>query len=73
MQTLEFFAGAASSEADLEAVRSASPALHATAALMLLLAAAGLSIYKPRGLTRYGWRQQQKSLRASSAVIDSRD
>jgi hypothetical protein len=29
------------------------------AALLVLLAATVLSIYKPQGLTRYGWRKQQ--------------
>jgi hypothetical protein len=30
----------------------------AGAALVVLLAATALSVYKPRGLTRYGWRRQ---------------
>jgi hypothetical protein len=32
----------------------------AGAALLVLLAAATVSVYKPRGLTRYGWRKQQQ-------------
>lgn len=39
--------------------------LHSGAALLLLLAATTLSVYKPRGLTRYGWRKQH-DLRAAS-------
>ena len=39
---------------------SSSPVLHAGAALVLLLGAAALSVYKPRGLTRHGWRKQQE-------------
>jgi hypothetical protein len=35
-----------------------SPVLHASAALLLLLVATILSVYKPRGLTPYGWRKQ---------------
>lgn len=31
----------------------------AGAALLVLLVAVTLSVYKPRGLTRYGWRQQR--------------
>ncbi|MEU0042901.1 hypothetical protein [Streptomyces werraensis] len=31
----------------------------AAAALVVLLVAVALSVYKPRGLTRYGWRRQQ--------------
>ncbi len=32
----------------------------AGAALLVLLVATGVSVYKPRGLTRYGWRKQQE-------------
>ena len=38
-----------------------SPVLHSAAAVAVLLAAAALSVYKPRGLTAYGWRQRQTS------------
>jgi len=31
---------------------------HATAGLLVLLLPVTLSLYKPRGLTRYGWRKQ---------------
>ena len=47
---------------DLGALRSGSATLHASAAVILLLAAAGLSVYKPRGLTRHGWRKRQELL-----------
>jgi hypothetical protein len=30
---------------------------------LILLAAAVLSVFKPRGLTRYGWRRQQRERR----------
>jgi hypothetical protein len=43
---------------DLGGLRSPSPVLHAGAALLLLLAATTLAVYKPRGMTRYGWRRQ---------------
>ena len=65
MQTLGALADTAGSAAELEAVRSSSPVLHASAALVLLLAAAILSVYKPAGRTRYGWRKQQE-LRAAA-------
>jgi hypothetical protein len=62
LQTLDVLADVAadttSSIAQLRAL-GASPVLHATAALMLLLAATVLSVYKPRGTTRYGQRQQR--------------
>ena len=37
----------------------------AGAAIVVLLIATTLSIVKPRGLTRYGWRQQQRALPGS--------
>ena len=37
----------------------------AGAAIIVLLVTTTLSIVKPRGLTRYGWRQQQRALRGS--------
>lgn len=38
---------------------SFSPVLHAAAAVIVLVAATALSVFKPKGLTRYGWRRQQ--------------
>lgn len=68
-QTLDHMAGLAAAPAaasgNLEGLRSASPAIHAGGALLVLLAAAALSVYKPRGLTRRGWRKQQE-LRAGT-------
>jgi hypothetical protein len=67
METLEALAdraGDTSSPAGLDGLRSGSPVLHASGALVLLLVATVLAVYKPRGLTRYGWRRQQQ---ASSA------
>ena len=39
---------------------SSSPVLHSAAAVLVLLGAAVLSVYKPRGLTRRGWRKAQE-------------
>ena len=64
MQTLEHYAGVAKSPSalagDLSELRSASPILHASAALALLVVATVLGIYKPRGVTRYGQRKQRE-------------
>lgn len=58
-QTLESVARvAADPSADLTTVRSVSPLLHAALALVLLLVATTLAVYKPRGLTWYGQRKQ---------------
>ncbi len=34
--------------------------VEAGAALLVLLVATALSVYKPKGITRYGWRKQQE-------------
>jgi uncharacterized membrane protein len=51
---------AADPSADLDLVRNASPALHATLALLVLLVATGLAVIKPRGMTPYGRRKQRE-------------
>ena len=62
MELISFVAAAATenrlSSADLRGPRS-SLVLHAGIGLLVLLVPVTLSIYKPRGLTRYGWRKQQ--------------
>jgi uncharacterized membrane protein len=64
-QTLSSVAdSAADSSADLGTVRNASPLLHAVLALVLLVVATTLAVYKPRGMTRYGRRRQDEQRRA---------
>jgi hypothetical protein len=61
MATFRFMAGvAADPSIEVSAVRNVSPVLHATLALFVLLVATVLAIYKPRGVTPYGWRKQRK-------------
>jgi hypothetical protein len=64
MQTLDHFAEVAAetrlSADDLAMLRSPSPVLHAGAAVVLLLAATTLAVYKPRGMTPYGQRKQRE-------------
>ncbi len=74
MQTLGSLADVAEqttlTDADLAGLRSPSPVLHAGAALLLLLVATTLAIYKPRGLTRYGQRKQdERARRATGATL----
>ena len=59
-QTVGFFAGVAESSADLRELRTPTFVLHSGAALLLLLAATVLAVYKPRGMTRYGRRKQRE-------------
>jgi hypothetical protein len=64
MQTFRFMARmAADPSADLTVVRNPSPVIHAALALVLLLVATVLAVYKPRGMTRYGWRKQRLAAR----------
>ncbi|GAA3276840.1 DUF2269 domain-containing protein [Dactylosporangium vinaceum] len=59
MQTLTMLADlAADPDTSLAQLRTASPVVHAAAAIGLLLVALALSVYKPRGLTGYGRRHQ---------------
>jgi hypothetical protein len=65
MPTLVYLGGVAAAPAlssgDLGMLRDPSPVLHSAAALLLLLVATVLGVYKPRGMTLYGWRKQQES------------
>jgi hypothetical protein len=61
METFRYLADvAADPNAELGTVRSASPVLHAALALLLLLVATTLAVYKPRGVTPYGQRRERK-------------
>ena len=51
---------AADPNVDLGIVRNASPALHAVLALLVLLVATVLAVFKPQGMTPWGWRKQQE-------------
>lgn len=72
LPTLEHFAAVASgmtTSADIAVLRSVSPLLHASLALLLLLVATVLGIYKPRGMTPYGWRKQHEERGAASSSL----
>jgi hypothetical protein len=60
-QTVGFLADvAAEPRAGLGELRSPTFVLHSGAAMLLLLAATVLAVYKPPGLTRYGRRKQRE-------------
>jgi len=66
METFRVMASvAADPTADLGIVRNPSPRLHAVLALLVLLVATVLAIYKPRGLTPYGRHKQRDQRRRS--------
>lgn len=69
MQTLDTLGdiAAQSSGDDLSGLRDPSPVLHAGGALLLLVGAAAVSVYKPRGLTPYG--QARTTAAAAAANI----
>ena len=66
-QTLSSFAEVASgvrlSDAELALLQSPSVIVHATGALLLLVTATVLAVYKPAGMTRHGQRQRFRSAR----------
>ena len=71
METFRVMAGvAADSSIDLGVVRNASPTFHAAFALLVLLVASVLAVYKPRGVTPYGHRKQLE-WRTVPAAIDA--
>jgi hypothetical protein len=52
-------------------IASDAPLLHSVVALLLLLVATAISVYKPRGLTPYGWRRQQARRAAASQRLQA--
>lgn len=66
METFRFMARvAADPRINLDSVRNVSPLLHSVLALLVLGVATVLAVYKPRGVTRYGWRKQREGLTAT--------
>jgi len=66
MGTFRQMAGvAADPVVDLAAVRNASPIVHAILALVLLVAASVLGVYKPFGMTAYGERRFEEQRRSA--------
>lgn len=61
-RTISYLAGIAADPAtsggDLRALESTL--VHSVGGMVVLLVVMWLNVYKPRGLTRYGWRKQQE-------------
>jgi hypothetical protein len=64
MQSISYYAGVAAgtdlSDADLVVLRDPTHVLHSGGALLILLVATVLGVYKPRGITPYGRRKQHE-------------
>lgn len=61
METFRVMAGVAADPVlALASVRNPSPIIHAALALIVLLVATVLAVYKPQGMTRYGWRKHHE-------------
>lgn len=70
MGTFRQMAGVAADPVlDLAVVRNASPIVHAILALVLLLAATVLGVYKPFGMTPYGRRTQGEERQRSQPIL----
>ena len=76
-QSLSYLAGVAQeatiSGADLRALRSPDSVEHGGVALLVLLVATVLSVYKPRGLTPYGQRKQDEQRHRVAATAGATD
>lgn len=59
---------AADAQVDISAVRNASPALHAGLAIVVLLIATALAVYKPPGLTPFGRRAGAQDTATNNAA-----
>ena len=64
-QTISGLADSAASGADPRGLPGTLA--HSIGGLVVLLIATVLSVFKPRGVTRYGWRKQQQQRRAQGS------
>src|ERR687889_722562 len=66
-QTIGYFANSAAdprtSDDDLRAL--GNTLVHSVGGIAMLLVILVMNVYKPRGMTQYGWRKQQEQRRAS--------
>lgn len=60
MRTLHFLAGMAAKPGALDPKGLIEQILHSGGGILVLLVIAMLGMYKPKGMTPYGWRKQQE-------------
>lgn len=75
METVSYFADLAAgpNTADLAALRGGlqGEIVHAGGGLVVLLVVQVLNMYKPSGMTAYGWRKQQEQRRKSQELREA--
>jgi hypothetical protein len=64
-QTVSYFAGVAAETGSADQGGLGSYILHSGGGLLVLLITTILSVYKPRGITQYGWRKQAEQRKVS--------
>ena len=57
MPTVSYFAGVAAKTDSANVFGLRGELIHAGGGLLVLLVITVLNVYKPRGMTRYGWRK----------------
>ena len=67
MPTVSYFAGVAAKTDSANVFGLRGELIHAGGGLVVLLVTAVLSVYKPRGMTRYGWRKQHEERTVSQS------
>ena len=68
MQVVSFFAGVAAKTDSAARSGLRGELLHSGGGLLILLVIQVLNVYKPRGMTLYGWRNQRKQRTATTGV-----
>jgi|SRR5581483_2631053 len=63
MPTMSALAAVAREAEGADLARLGGDLLHPAVGLLVLLVITGLNVYKPRGMTPYGWRKQQEGPR----------
>jgi potassium/hydrogen antiporter len=64
-----FEGGLTTKPTDLRLAALPGTLLHSGLGLLVLLVVLVLNVYKPRGLTRYGWRKQQRERRMAREAV----
>lgn len=63
MPTVSFLADVAQEADGADLARLGGDLFHPGVGLLVLLVITGLNVYKPQGMTRYGWRKRQEERR----------